>query len=84
MIGLILAAGALGSGFAFARGFVKRRLRYVDAAQKASAPIVAGVVATAAALPVAALPIITIGTAVAFGLGVGTGWASGQRAHPES
>lgn len=84
MIGLLLAAGALGSGFAFTRGFVKRRLKFVDAAQKASAPVVAGVVATAAALPVAALPIITIGTAVAFGLGVGTGWASGQRARSDT
>ena len=84
MIGLILAAGALGSGFLFTRGFVRRRLRFVDNAQRPSAPVIAGVVATAVALPVAALPIVTVGTAIAFGVGVGTGWASGQKAAPDS
>lgn len=80
MIGLLLGAAALGGGFVTARNFVKQRLRFVDAAQKRSAPVVAGVVATAAALPIAALPIITIPMAIVFGLGVGTGWASGQKA----
>ena len=84
MIGLLIGAAALGGGFVFTRGFVRQRLRFVEAAQKRSAPVVAGVVAAAAALPVAALPIITIGTALAFGVGVGTGWASGQRATPDS
>ena len=79
MIGLLLGVAALGGGFVSARNFVKRRLRFVDAAQKPSAPVVAGVVATAAALPIAALPIISIPMAIAFGLGVGTGWASGQK-----
>ncbi|HJQ64808.1 MAG TPA: hypothetical protein VJ816_00455 [Gemmatimonadales bacterium] len=79
MIGLLLGAAALGGGFVAARNFVKRRLRFVDGAQKSSAPVVAGVVATAAALPVAVLPVISIPMAIAFGLGVGTGWASGQR-----
>ena len=84
MIGLLIGAAALGGGFIFTRGFVRQRLRFVEAAQKPSAPMVAGVVAAAAALPVAALPIITVGTALAFGVGVGTGWASGQRAGPDS
>ena len=84
MLTLLLAAGALGSGFIFARGFVRRRLRFVDSAQRPSAPVVAGMVAAAAALPVAALPIITVGTALAFGVGVGTGWASGQKAKSDS
>ena len=84
MIGLLIGAAALGGGFVFTRGFVRQRLRFVEAAQKPSAPMVAGVVAAAAALPVAALPIITVGTALAFGVGVGTGWASGQRAGPDS
>ncbi|MGH2829602.1 MAG: hypothetical protein ACRDJM_03875 [Actinomycetota bacterium] len=84
IIGLVLAAAALGGGFLFTRDFVKRRLRFVDTAQRPVAPVVAGVVAAAAALPVAALPIITMGTALAFGVGVGTGWASGQKAKPES
>ena len=84
MIGLLIGAAALGGGFLYTRGFVKRRLRFVEKAQKPSAPVIAGVVATAVALPIAALPIITVGTAVAFGVGVGTGWASGQKANPDS
>ena len=84
IVGLILGAAALGSGFVFTRSFVRQRLRFVEAAQKPSAPVVAGVIAAAAALPVAALPIITVGTALAFGVGVGTGWASGQRANSDS
>ena len=84
MIGLLLGAAALGGGFVAARNFVRRRLRYVDAAQKPSAPVVAGVVATGGGLLVAALPIISIPMAVAFGVGVGTGWASGQKAPSDS
>jgi hypothetical protein len=75
----LLAVGALGAGFAFTRSFVRRRLRFVDAIRRPSAPVVAGVVATAVALPVAALPIITMGTALAFGVGVAGGVASGRR-----
>jgi hypothetical protein len=84
MIGLLLGAAALGGGFVAARNFVKRRLRFVDAAQKRSAPLVAGVAATAVALPIAILPVISIPMAIAFGLGVGTGWASGQKAPSDS
>jgi len=82
MIGLLLGAAALGTGFLFTRDFVRRRLRYVEAMQKPGVPLVAGVVATAVALPVAALPIITMGTALAFGVGVGAGVASGRKASP--
>lgn len=81
MIGFLIGAAALAGGFAYTRSFVRRRLRFVDKAQRPAAPVVAGLAATAVALPVAALPIITVGTAIAFGLGVGTGWASGQRAN---
>jgi hypothetical protein len=84
MIGLLLGAAALGGGFVAARNFVKQRLRFVDAAQKRSAPVVAGVAATAVALPIAILPVISIPMAIAFGLGVGTGWASGQKAPSDS
>jgi hypothetical protein len=79
MFGLLLAAGALAAGFVVTRDFVRRRLRFVDVMQKPSAPVVAGVVATAALLPVAALPLITMGTAVAFGVGVAGGVASGRK-----
>ncbi|HET7790919.1 MAG TPA: hypothetical protein VFK78_09000 [Gemmatimonadales bacterium] len=83
MLGLIVAGVALGGGFLGTRSFVRRRLRFVDAVRKPAAPVVAGVVATAVALPIAALPIITIGTAVAFGLGVAGGVASGRNAPPD-
>lgn len=79
MLGLLIAAGALAAGFVVTRDFVRRRLRFVDIMQKPSAPVVAGVVATAVLLPVAALPLITMGTAVAFGVGVAGGVASGRK-----
>ena len=79
MLGLLIGVAALGGGFIGARNFVRRRLRYVDAVQKPAAPLVAGLAATAIALPVAALPLVTAMTAVAFGVGVAGGVASGRR-----
>lgn len=84
MLGLLLAVGALGAGFVFTRDFVRRRLRYVDAVRRPGVPLIAGAVATAVVLPVAALPIITMGTALAFGVGVAGGVASGRREQPTS
>jgi hypothetical protein len=79
IIGLLVGAAALGGGFVFTREFVRRRLRYVDAIQKPAAPWIAGALATAIALPVTALPVITLGTAIAFGVGVAGGVASGRK-----
>ncbi|HYK83327.1 MAG TPA: hypothetical protein VEU55_09305 [Gemmatimonadales bacterium] len=79
IIGLLVGAAACGGGFAAARRFVRRRLRFVDAVQAPAAPLVAGLAATAIALPIAALPVVTVGTAVAFGVGVAGGVASGRR-----
>ena len=63
-----------------ARGFVTRRLRYVDAVQSGIAPIIAGVAACLLALPIVALvPLVGVGTALSVGLGVGAGVASGAR-----
>lgn len=78
MLWLAVTAAALIGGYIVSRSFVRRRLRYVDAIQKPSAPLIAGVAAAAVVLPVAALPIITVGTAVAFGVGVASGVASGR------
>ena len=79
MIVFLLGAAALGGGFVGARRLVRRRLRFVDAVQRPAAPLLAGLAATAVALPVAALPLVTVGTAVAFGIGVAGGVASGRR-----
>jgi hypothetical protein len=82
MLWLAVSAAALIGGFVVSRGFVRRRLRYVDAMQKPSAPVIAGAAAALLALPVTILPIVTIGTAVAFGIGVAGGVASGRSGPP--
>src|SRR5207245_2101141 len=66
MLGLLIGVAALGGGFVATRNFVRRRLRYVDAIQKPVAPLIAGVAAAVVALPVAALPLVTMWTAAAF------------------
>ena len=84
MIGLIIGAAAFAGGFLSTRNFTRRRLRFVDAVQRPAAPLVAGAVATVVALPIAGLlPLITAGTAIAFGAGVGGGVASGRKPPPE-
>ncbi len=76
---LIVSAAALGGGFAWAKGFVRKRLRFVDAAHSRAAPWIAGVGAAIVVSPAALLPIITLGTAAALGLGVGLGVRVAQR-----
>ena len=80
---ITLVAGAL--GYILARNFVSRRLRFVDAVHSPIAPIVAGIGATVVAWPAVLLPLITLPTAIVFGIGTGLGTASGSRAlrHPE-
>ena len=82
MLGLIVTAAALVGGFVVSRDFVRRRLRYVDAVKKPSAPLIAGAAAAAIALPVTLLPIVTVWTAAALGVGVAGGVASGRNAPP--
>jgi hypothetical protein len=83
MLGLLIAAAALGGGFVATRDFVRRRLRFVDAVRRPAAPLVAGVAAgvaaTVVALPLGVLLPVTIWTAAAFGVGVAGGVASGRR-----
>jgi hypothetical protein len=74
---ITLAAGAL--GFVLARNFVFRRLRFVDAVHSPMAPVLAGIVAAVVAWPAVLLPLITLPTAVVFGIGTGLGTASGSR-----
>jgi len=82
MLWLAVSAAALIGGFVVTREFVRRRLRFVDAIQKPAAPLIAGAVAAVVALPVTLLPVVTVGTAVAFGIGVAGGVASGRSAPP--
>lgn len=83
MIGLMVSAVALAAGLVGhkgARDFVRRRLRFVDAVQRFRAPWVAGVGAALLAAPVVwLLPFFGAGTAIVFGLGVGSGVAAGAR-----
>jgi hypothetical protein len=79
MVGLLIGIAALGGGFVATRNFVRGRLRFVDAVRKPAAPLIAGLAATALALPVALLPLVTVWTAAAFGVGVAGGVASGRR-----
>ena len=80
LITLLIAIVAVFIGYNGARRFVRDRLRYVDGAQKGTAPIVAGIVAFFIALPVVwLLPLVGIGTAIAFAVSVATGVAVGAR-----
>jgi hypothetical protein len=74
---LTLAAGV--GGYLLARNFVRRRLRFVDAAQSIFAPPVAGLLAAALAWPLALLPAVTGWTAIVFGVGAALGTASARR-----
>ncbi len=76
---LMLVAGA--AGYIASRGFVQRRLRFVDAIRSPLAPIVAAAGAFLVAWPIAALvPLVTTVTAMIFAGGVGFGTISGARA----
>jgi hypothetical protein len=76
---LLVTGAALGGGFAWAKGFVSKRLRFVDAVHTRRAPWVAGAVAALIATPATLLPLVTGLTAVALGVGVGLGVKSAQR-----
>jgi hypothetical protein len=67
------------AGYLFARRFVSRRLRFVDAVQSRFAPLVAAISGALAILPLTALPLVTITTAMVFGIATGLGTASGAR-----
>ena len=79
MIQLTLTLVAGLAGYLLARGFVRQRLRFVDAVQSPVAPLVAGILAALAAWPLALLPLVTLGTTLVFGLGTALGTASGVR-----
>ncbi len=80
LIVMLVAGAATFFGFRETRRFVRRRLRYVDAVHSMKAPFIAGTAATLLAGPVVmALPLIGAGTAILFGIGVGSGFAAGAK-----
>ena len=80
MIGFALTTAAIVIGYVQSKEWVRRRFRYVDAAQNPLAPVVAGVGAALVAAPIVwLLPVVGGGTALLFGLSVGVGVAAGAR-----
>ncbi len=83
MLEFLMAAGTGAVtlvGYLKARHFVRDRLRFVDAAHRPIAPIIAGSAAAVIAAPVVwLLPIITAPAALIFGVGVGWGVHHGSR-----
>ncbi len=79
LLGLGIAGAAGIFGHTRARSFVGRRLRFTSMVEKPYLGVAAGVTAAVVASPLAMLPLVTSGTAVAFGAGVGTGAALGAK-----
>ena len=67
-------------GYAAARRFVRERLRFVDAAQRGTAPWIAGAGAwVLGSLVALLLPFVGPLAALSFGVSVGLGVAAGAR-----
>ena len=79
LIGVGVAAVAGVVGHMKSRKFVGRRLRFTSVVEKPYIGLAAGVTATIVASPLAWLPVVSLGTAIAFGTGVGTGVALGAK-----
>ena len=80
LIALAAAGVSAAAGYMQSRRFVRRKLRFVDAAQNPKAPWVAGATAALVAAPVVfVLPVVGAGTAILFGASVGAGVARGAK-----
>lgn len=80
LLGLVATWTAVIVGYSKTRSFVRERLRYVDGVHKSLVPFKAGVIAAAAALPIAwAIPFVATGAALIFGTAIGLGVAAGRR-----
>lgn len=80
LIGLAIALASFVFGFATARQFVRRRLRYVEGIQGLKAPVVAGIVGFVVAMipfSIIPLPFLTMSTAAFFGVSVAAGVRAG-------
>lgn len=83
MIELLATLGAIvvsAGAFIQSRLYVRRRLQFVDAVHSPVAPIVAGGLALAVALPIVwIVPFVGLGSALMFGAAVGLGVSRGSR-----
>ena len=79
LIWLGVSGGAALYSYMKSRQFVRNRLRFVDAVQNPAVPLVAGVGTAVVLSALSFLPIITVGTGLLVGLGVGTGVLHGSR-----
>ena len=83
MIELLATLGAIAvsaAAFIQSRLYVRRRLQFVDAVHSPGAPIVAGGLALALALPIVwIVPFVGFGSALMFGAAVGLGVSRGAR-----
>jgi hypothetical protein len=84
LVGLVVTVGAMGFAFMAARGYVRNRLRFVDAVRNPVAPWLAGIVATLILIPVVGIlsvfHLVAGGTALLVGASTGFGTASGVKA----
>jgi len=79
MLWIIITGIASIGGFIAMKRFVRERLRFVDGVRKPGLPLIAGIAAAAVVLPLTVFPVVNMGTAFLFGIGVGTGVAAGRR-----
>jgi hypothetical protein len=80
LLGFIAAWTAAYIGYKQSRHFVRDRLRYVEGVHKSFIPMKAGLIATAATLPVAwIIPFISGGAAVLFGVAISAGVSAGRK-----
>ncbi len=80
IIAIAIAATGGVLAFGFARGFIRRRLRFVDSARSSLVPWIVGGAGLLVAAPFTLLPLISGTTVAVIGLGAGLGARSGVAA----
>ncbi len=80
IIGLAVTGALAIGGYVKTRGFVRRRLRFVDAVHRPAAPLVVGGLTALVSMPlVGPLPFVGWVTALGLGAGVGLGVKHGSQ-----
>ena len=79
-LAFLITVAAVAAGYVVSRRFVRERLRFVDAAQRGTAPwIAAGGAFVIGSIAALILPFVGAGTALCFALAVGLGVSAGAR-----